>query len=200
MSALTELEQQIEEFKLDLRSGDAVEICRRHVVFGECAVISNEEYFRLRNVVASKFDIHPNDVLVVGSGKLGFSIAPKKRYRPFNDDSDLDVVIISETFFDLVWMSVHRFFDQGGYWERKNQFHEYLFRGWIRPDKLPPDHKFPFGKEWWEFFNELSRSRDYSINRIRGAIYKNWYFLESYQSQAISKCIDEEKRATKDEN
>ncbi|XZE35321.1 hypothetical protein SH501x_000811 [Pirellulaceae bacterium SH501] len=166
----------------------AIEITRRHVVFGECAVIQPEEYFRLRSTVAAQYDLHPNDVLVVGSGKLGFSIAPKKRYRLFRDSSDLDVVIISERFFDIVWQDVHRYFSQGGYWENASDFREYLFRGWIRPDKLPPDHKFPFGKTWWEFFNTISASRDFSISRIRGAIYRNWYFLEAYQELAISEC------------
>jgi hypothetical protein len=151
-------------------------------------VIQPDEYFRLRSAVAAKYGLHPNDVLVVGSGKLGFSIAPKKRYRHFLDSSDLDVVIISERLFDIVWQDVHRYFDQGGYWEHADDFRTYLFRGWIRPDKLPPDHKFPFGKAWWEFFNALSASRDFSISRIRGAIYRNWYFLEAYQELAISEC------------
>lgn len=183
-----ELNERIATFKRDLIRFDAIEISRRHIVFGECAVIDPDEYFRLRSVVARRYDLHPNDVLVVGSGKLGFSIAPSKQYRPFSDESDLDVVIISERLFDIVWQDVHRYFNQGGYWEHANAFQQYLFRGWLRPDKLPPDHKFPFGKAWWEFFNHLSASREYSISRIRGAIYRNWYFLEAYQELAISEC------------
>jgi len=182
---------RITAFKNDLTTLSPIDITRRHVVFGECAVIDPDEYFRLRSTVARQYEIHPNDVLVVGSGKLGFSIAPQKRYCPFHDGSDLDVVIISERFFDIVWKDVHRYFNQGGYWEHSDKFREYLFRGWIRPDKLPPDHRFPFGKTWWEFFNELSASRDFSISRIRGAIYRNWYFLEAYQELAISECARE---------
>jgi hypothetical protein len=183
-----DLDSRVDQFKHDLAILDPIDVARRYIVFGECAVISNNEYFRLRTTVARRFDLHPNDVLVVGSGKLGFSIAPKKRYRPFGDRSDLDVVIISEKFFDLVWMDVHRYFEQGGFWEHADDFREYLFRGWIRPDKLPPDQHFDFAKSWWEFFNSLSSSREYSTARIRGAIYKNWYFLEAYQQLAITGC------------
>ena len=196
------MDERIAAFKDDLATLSPIEITRRHVVFGECAVIQPEEYFRLRSTVAAQYDLHPNDVLVVGSGKLGFSIVPKKRYRPFCDSSDLDVVIISERLFDIVWQDVHRYFDQGGYWEHADSFREYLFRGWIRPDKLPPDHKFPFGKTWWEFFNGISASRDFSISRIRGAIYRNWYFLEAYQELAIAECARQliTENETPDEN
>ncbi|QDT48753.1 hypothetical protein Pan258_27980 [Symmachiella dynata] len=183
-----DLARRIQSFKSDLAILNAVDMARRHVVFGECAAIDAEEYFRLRTLVAGKFEVHPNDVLIVGSGKLGFSIAPSKRYQPFGDSSDLDVVIISERFFDLAWTDVHRYFSHGGYWEQSDKFRDYLFSGWFRPDKLPPDQKFPFGKEWWEFFNEISASREFSTSRIRGAIYKNWYFLEAYQQKAIDGC------------
>ena len=186
-----DFQTRIDVFKRDLASYDAIDIARRHIIFGECAVMSPDDYFRLRTTIARKFDIHPNNVLIVGSAKLGFSIAPHKRYRAFCDESDLDVVIISERFFDLVWIDLHRYFTEGGYWEHSDEFREYLFRGWIRPDKLPPDQHFPFGREWWDFFNALSASREFTTARIRGAIYKNWYFLESYQRITIAGCARE---------
>lgn len=183
--------QTLDHFKRDLIEFAPVDIARRYVVFGDCAVINSDQYFSLRKVVAEQFQLHPNDVLVVGSGKLGFSIAPKKRYRMFGDYSDLDVVIVSSHFFDLVWKDVHRYSAQGGYWEDEASFKKYLFRGWIRPDMLPADHRFEFKTDWWEFFNSLSASREYSVSRVRGAIYKSWYFLESYQEIAISACARE---------
>ena len=164
---------------------------RKHIVFGECAVISPEAYFCLRDTVAKKFSLHPNEVLVVGSAKLGFSIAPGKKYKIFGENSDIDVVIISSYFFELIWKNLRRYESQGGYWEYNESFKKFFFRGWIRPDKLPPDHKFEFAKEWWEFFNTLSVSREFDLVRIRGAIYKDWDFLESYQIVAINECIEQ---------
>jgi predicted nucleotidyltransferase len=184
----TTVQQRIDVFKLDLANRSVSEIVRRHIVFGECAAISPEKYFQLRTLVASTFGVHPNDVLIVGSAKLGFSIKPKKRYELFSESSDLDVVIISEKFFDLIWQDLHRYHETGGYWERFDEFCSYLFEGWIRPDMLPPDSQFVFAKDWWKFFNHISRSRAFSVSRVRGAIYKNWYFLESFQSQAVTLC------------
>ena len=182
------VETRLAEFKSDLSRLSPLEIARKHIVFGDCAVLPNEKYFQLRQVVSSKFRVHPNDVLVVGSGKLGFSIAPGKRYKTFGDQSDLDVVIVSRALFDTIWEDLYRYSNTGGYWEKEQEFATYLFRGWIRPDKLPPDHRFVFARDWWRFFNDLSASRDYAGVRISGAIYMNWLFLESYQTIAIADC------------
>jgi len=185
-----EIKHRIANFKNDLTLYDEDEIIRRHISFGECAVISSSQYHDLRSDIAAKYSLHPNDVLVVGSGKLGFSIAPKKRYRHFGENSDLDVVIISESFFDGFWQNLHEHFIQDGRWKHMDKFCNYLFRGWIRPDMLPKDESFNFGKEWWEFFNELTASRKYPVPKIRGAVYRNWHFLEAYQRVAIAKCTE----------
>ena len=151
-----EIFSRLEAFQSDLANQEPIDIVRKHIVFGECAVISPETYFCLRDTVAKKFSLHPNDVLVVGSAKLGFSIAPDKEYKIFGENSDIDVAIISSYFFELIWKDLHRFISQRGYWEGQNNFNKFLFRGWIRPDKLPFEYGFKFAKEWWEFFNKLS--------------------------------------------
>jgi hypothetical protein len=59
-------------------------------------------------------------------------------------------------------------------------------RGWIRPDKFPTVSGKPTVDDWWDFFNSLSRKMD--IN-VRGAAYRDWRFLESYQLGAIEDCV-----------
>lgn len=196
-----EITIRIETFKGDLANLSARKMIRKHIIYGDCAAISQTQYFDLRSEVAEKYEVHPNEVLVVGSAKLGFSVAPKKRYRHFTDTSDIDVVIVSARLFDQIWRAVHYFWSQGGYWERSEQFKAYLFQGWIRPDKLPPSKSFQLANDWWEFFNYLSASGRYSVYKIAGALYRDWYFLEAYQLRAVSACADELKmEAAKDEN
>lgn len=190
ISGLT-VHQRILNFKRDIVDLMPLDVIRKNIIYGHPAVINDSTYFALRSAVASKYEIHPNEVLVVGSAKLGFSIAPRKRYRPFCDESDIDVVIVSATLFSRIWREVHHYEDHGGYWERGREFKDYLFQGWIRPDKLPPSRSFDFGNDWWEFFNTLSSSGNYSSVKIRGALYKDWYFLEAYQMGAVSSCADE---------
>lgn len=187
----SDIELRIKSFRDDLSVLTSVEMIRKHIIHGECAVISGEQYFELRSEVARKYEVHPNEVLVVGSGKLGFSIAPTKLYRPFSDTSDIDVVIVSPKLFDQIWKAVHYYWDNGGYWERFSDFNEYLFQGWIRPDKLPPARTFELANDWWQFFNYLSSTGKYSVYKVAGALYRDWYFLEAYQLRGVSACADE---------
>lgn len=185
-----DMSRRILNFKQDIVDLTPLDVIRKNIIYGHPAAIDDSAYFALRSSVAEKYEIHPNEVLVVGSAKLGFSIAPNKRYRPFCDESDIDVVIVSDTLFSRIWRAVHDYELHGGYWERGREFKDYLFQGWIRPDKLPPSHSFEFGNDWWEFFNALSSSGKYSSVKIRGALYKDWYFLEAYQMRAVSSCAD----------
>ena len=186
-----EINNRIRTFKEELVALAPVDVIRRHLLAGGCAVLDDGSYFELRAAVAAQYAIHPNDVLVVGSSKLGFSIAPTKRYRHFGESSDVDVVIVSPALFDRIWKAVHSYWIQGGYWERQGQFKHYLFQGWIRPDKLPPAQSFALANDWWKFFNALSAGGRYSLYKIAGALYKDWDFLEAYQLRAVSACIEE---------
>ncbi len=183
-----DIESRVHLFQADLSTLTSVQMIRKHIIFGECAIISAPQYFELRNEIADRYNVHTNEVLIVGSSKLGFSIAPHKRYRHFTDTSDIDVVIVSSRLFDEMWKAVHHYWDHGGYWERSAQFKSYLFQGWIRPDKLPPAKTFEMANDWWRFFNALSSSGKYSVYKIAGALYRDWYFLEAYQLRAVSAC------------
>src|SRR5690606_15793405 len=94
LKAVQELPVRIAQYKGDVIKHTPLDVARRHILSGDCAVISADDYFLLRSKVANQYGLHPNDVIVVGSGKLGFSVAPQKKYRPFGDSSDLDVVIV----------------------------------------------------------------------------------------------------------
>jgi hypothetical protein len=185
-----DIDARIATFKEDLRTQSLTHVLRRHVLTGPCYALSEAAHFDLREKVARQYGLHPNDVYVVGSSKLGFSTAPTKPFRHFGESSDVDLAVVSETLFDSMWRKVHYYCEHGGFWSQFGEFKDYLFLGWIRPDKLPPGGSFAEADRWWTFFNELSRSGLYSSYKIRGAIYRNLYFLESYQLRGISACKD----------
>ena len=82
-----------EDFKTAVSELDTIELIQSKIIFGECAVIGNAQHYYLRRSIADQFEVHPNEVIVVGSAKLGFSIAPHKTLRDFSDESDVDVAI-----------------------------------------------------------------------------------------------------------
>jgi hypothetical protein len=171
-----------------------VAIVRKHITLGPCCIFDEDAHFELKQEVAEHFDIHPSEVVVVGSSKLGFSIAPQKRYRHFGDESDIDVAIVSPTLFDSIWHSVRRFRRDGGYWPEFDDFSRYLFGGWIRPDKLPRSRTFPLRDDWWNFFIELTKSERYGRYKVRGALYRTWLHIEDYQKVCIEDCRQDQEQ------
>ena len=58
------------------------------------------KYTIFREQVADQFHIGSQDVCIVGSAKLGFSPSPHKYGTPFADNSDVDVVVVSDELFN----------------------------------------------------------------------------------------------------
>jgi hypothetical protein len=128
----------VAKFKRDICELDLSVAVQKHLTYGPCCLLSSDVYFELKREIAEQFKLHPAEVLVVGSAKLGFSIVPKKRYRFFNDESDIDVALVAPQLFEQVWAEVYDYWYGGAYWDQHDTFCSYLFQGWIRPDKLPP--------------------------------------------------------------
>jgi hypothetical protein len=184
--------ERIASFRRDLPQRTVSDLVQRHITYGGCFALTDEEYFALKTKISSRFQVHLSEIVVVGSAKLGFSIVPDKRYRAFGERSDIDVAICSSALFDVFWQDVFEFWARGEVWEGLSDFRSYLFRGWMRPDKLPPARTFARGREWWEFFRELTNSGTFGPYKITGALYKSWRFLETYQSKCIGDCKQSE--------
>jgi hypothetical protein len=119
-------------------------IVQKYIVHGTPYIFNNDEdkYFDLKREIAANFSEHYNNVHMVGSAKLGFSIAPRKLWRPFSIESDIDIVIVSTKLFEKLWEGIHelnigltdRTRSEDRYYQR---FLNYFFKGWIRPDLFP---------------------------------------------------------------
>jgi hypothetical protein len=105
---------RMNSFKQDLPKESAYSIFLNYIVFGDCYAMNGAKHLHLRDTVAEhfrmrNFHVYPNEVIIVGSAKLGFSIAPDKRYKPFSETSDIDIAI-AEEIADLPFFDNHRIF------------------------------------------------------------------------------------------
>lgn len=187
------IQERVLAFTRDFNLISPTEIVHKHILCSDCFALVPSLHSELKRSIANHFAVDETHVFVVGSAKLGFSLASPKRYNPFSLASDIDIAICDTNLFDIFWDDVFRYWERNEFWEyyKFNDFRKYLFRGWIRPDKLPPSHTFQRASEWWEFFRQLTYSRKYGPFKISGALYKTLYFLESYQRQSVLKCIQE---------
>ena len=66
--------------------------------FGQCPAV----YSAIRSWLAKRLNIHPKEISMVGSGRLGKSLAPRKFGRKFGAQSDLDLFVVSEALFEAL--------------------------------------------------------------------------------------------------
>jgi hypothetical protein len=166
-------------------------IVQKYIIHGTPYVFKDDEgkYFDLKHEIATRFSERPERVYMVGSAKLSFSIAPKKLWKPFSSESDIDIVIISEKIFNDFWSDLYNFNIELTYrneteQQQYNRFLKYFFKGWIRPDLFP--FNYPEKKEWFEYFKSISYGK-YGFQKITGAIYYSFDFFEKYHMQNIKK-------------
>jgi hypothetical protein len=177
---------RVARFRGDLASFDAGTLVQRHITTGSSYLLDEAQYHLLRARVAAEFGLHANEILVVGSAKLGFSIVKEKRYRAFGEESDIDVAIVSSSLFDEFARATFDFWRQQRYWTRYQKYVEYQFRGWIRPDYLP--NSLARGQAWWEFFRRLTSEGLFGPYQIKAGLYKSWHYLDSYHAVCIEEC------------
>ncbi len=57
-------------------------------------------YESVREWMATRLDVDPKEVNLTGSARLGQSLSPNKVGKPFDNESDLDIFIVSSNLFD----------------------------------------------------------------------------------------------------
>lgn len=197
-----EIDELINNFKtrlLDTGLTDT-QIVREDLSFGTPYIFKNNErlYFKLKNVIADKFEISHTKVSMVGSSKLGFSIAPSKKWNKIHEDSDIDIVIVSNELFDLYWKDIFKYHLEyaprflhplyvppGTISEEATyiKFLSYFFQGWLRPDLFP--YKYSKKLEWFDFFNSIS-FKEYDGRKVTAGLYRDENFYESYHIRNIN--------------
>lgn len=195
-----------EKLKLDLINNMDVErVFQKHVVDGASFIFSQppfsaDDEYRLRHEIASCLGVSINDVVLVGSAKLGFSVATTDffdfdhRYsnsRDIRDKSDIDIAIINRELFDKIaeqiyhlsghfknqWIkskwTTNQYYVQG-----VNLYHEYtkyFTKGWLRPDYMPNEYLSiaPWISECHQWSKKTGR-------KVSVGIYSNWTYLKHY--------------------
>ena len=181
----------LDEFKSDLNKLSSLKMMRKYILSDVCHVLNKDQHFRLKDEICEHFAVDFNNVILVGSGKLGFSIKAEKRFKSFGDDSDIDIAVVSEDLFQKVWEEAYLYKKSGAYWPMSVSFFKYLSAGWIRPDKLPTSDYFAFTAKWWNFFNQVTASKRYGPYKVRAGLYYSMFFLQEYQKICIEQCIEE---------
>lgn len=192
--------QDIQEFKKVLlrthTDDERINFIRKYFFHGLPYIFNGREhdYFEFRNNISKYFNISFHEVFIVGSGKFGFSYS---KNTIFSYDSDIDVVLVSESLFDYYYEKIcdyqyrmdkhHRLISLDEKKEYAN-FLRYLVKGWMRPDLLPISFQVELlKKEWFDFFKSISYNKSSVGNyKVAGGLYKSYKYLEKYYISNIN--------------
>lgn len=167
------------------------------------------KYVIFREQVAERFSVGSQDVCIVGSAKLGFSPSPVKFGKQFKEESDVDVVVISEELFHFgsfelfkslnsVSPPVHEARKASGKpsvvqvdardWVRmKEALRNYTFNN-FNPSLLPGDNALR-----QEIFDKITSTAglflalepQVFVSKIRCRIFKSWKAAEGYYANSL---------------
>lgn len=131
-------------------------------------------YQEFRGEIGRLLGVSSSDIILVGSGQLGFSLNPVRLLQLFTPSSDLDLVVVSSTIFDatsLELLSRAKEIVLAGEDERKRlrKSRENIAFGYHRPDQLPL--ACGLAKNW---FPKLAGRFENGVARIHPV--KAWLF------------------------
>jgi len=183
---------KFEELKVELNKYSLSRFINKFLLSDKAICFPGNENLILdmKETIANHFHIHTRNIEVVGSAKLGVSLNNQRLGKPYDNDSDVDLVIVCSELFDRVWNDLSQLELKKYTLGEKDRAKledccSYIRDGNIRPDMLPD--KLPFRGHWWEIFNKVSNKKQYENREIRGRLFKNWFFVEKYYSIQLIK-------------
>lgn len=182
----------IEELKGELGKKAVSEVVNKSIFRNNPICFGGDEILisELKKALAEHFNLHIQNIEVVGSAKLGISLSNERFGRPYDKSSDIDFALVSSELFDLSWLELTKL--ESIFYKLSQKDRDFLTeclgtvsKGYISPDKLPPISNF--SKNWWSIFSNLSNQEKYEYRKIRGRLFKDWWFAEKYYSIQLNR-------------
>lgn len=175
-------------------------LVQHHVFDGETYLFQDKPMAlgSLKHHLGSHLNVPERDICVVGSSKLGFSMAPERFPAAIRANSDIDVIVISNELFELVWFTLLRWhyprrisgLDKSWSDERRRDLYWGLmypnrirFQGLTFPEVLKPIRDL--GAKWLASFNSLALYPEFSRYRVKGRLYRSWSHAMEYHIDGL---------------
>lgn len=182
----------IESLKQAIETKDYKEIADRLLVQSDNHFFNmkfnsnaNEKYESFILYMSRKFEINVKNIILTGSSRYGYSLNPNKDFRDFNEESDIDIVIISNKEFNIFWDILYENYMLG---ERSDEFKSAMHHTFKRfidinySDKILYSKYYTVWKERTEGYKkDLQLDYDFP-DKISYRIYRNW---EDYQTSML---------------
>jgi hypothetical protein len=145
--------------------------------------------------LAAGLDVDPYDIVLTGSGAIGYSLNPKKAYKAFDASSDVDCGVISQHHFEMAWRYLRQIRPAWLSLPQENrralQIHRrnYVFAGTIATDSILA--LLPFGSEWQSALDTMGTVTPTVGRDVKLRIYRDYDSLRHYQASGIERLRSE---------
>jgi len=192
----------LEEIKEDLLKIDVNQFYMKHIVRTENWYFENILNIPRENIVSAVDDfkiivsdalgVSYNSVMMVGSGKTGYSFSPTKKLKKFTLDpigeekSDIDIAIISDPIFNRFWELFRK-----EYCITNKRFYPNIsrgiYRGFINASNINKIEGCRI--QWQDISNKASRKLKqamYFKHDISYRLYRSWEDFEEYNLSSLN--------------
>lgn len=197
----------VDEMKAAIETMSADEIYDEFIISGEVWVFKNifgkqwfYQYDKFKKYVAQKLDVHYNNIGIAGSAKLGFSLNPKKHYKAFNDDSDLDIIVVSQKLFSDFWEQYLKdSYNPTTKINKINYVSFCVFRKYMTLDSFRNNEYYNNWLRKTGGFEKDIQLRFQIENEIHYRIFESWDSVKMYYMSSINKLKGFKEGDSKDE-
>ena len=153
-----------------------------------------ESYLVWKEALAEKIGVDSYGMTFIGSSSTGFSLNPFKNFKPFDDESDIDIAVISHHYFDLSWHFMRNMGSMRyGFTNKQRDLIDdhvsrYIYGGTIATDRILG--VLPFGKDWLAAIGDMTKTPPTENREINLRIYMDFESLRAYQVFNLNRIRD----------
>ncbi len=197
----------VDEFQALLAGEDIEEVVREYVFGGEPFIFegSSEGYETFMSTLSAALEVERACITIVGSAKTGYSLSPDSFGRAFSERSDVDVIVVDEGLFDLVWKSLLKWHYPWKYrlagaeknWATRRMEDVYwghITLNRIRRETWPLRGQLSelrdLAATWFEAFQGLGRQQQLTQFDFSGRLYRTWDHASRYHVDSLRRVRD----------
>jgi hypothetical protein len=185
------------DFKKEITSENISYIASKWIIEKVPFIFANdlEKYIFWKEMLSSKISVDSKAIVITGSASVGFSLNPINNLKAFNQESDVDVAIISQYYFDISWYFLRNIGSKRLFLKPKelNSIYDHktrlIYWGTIATDKII--QILPFGLEWVKALNEMADVEPTKGRTINIRVYKDFEALRAYNIENLKKIRDQ---------
>lgn len=146
-------------------------------------------YDEFKRFLSKKLNVHFNNIAIIGSAKTAFSLSPNKNFKEFDpDSSDLDIVIVSDEYFNKFW-NTYKEISINNPINKYQSLTSSIFRKFISIKEQDKHYNNDILIDWQKKITSFKTNLQLIYNiytPVNYRIYSNWEAVKSYHIKGIA--------------